>query len=1421
MMVRCCLCRLLRTAPPPGKKPMSAELQEHLQKNSASIDIAEALDFVSSLHGLPVTSAAYDHEFESWISDRCMPAGVVVTDETHPLPANTLPAIPESEVKGLVVQKPAVNPIAVLQHSADFHALAADKQPAANQHPRAGHTQPMWASPHMLLCGPQHPLYPMLPSVWVPFVPHVDASFFLTPYHRGTFYTHYELSSPQLNLGAQHNRGALFPKVDPSPSGRSPFTGTVRIGSVVCYQEMRNLAPGEKELPEHQGVVLACFVYMSKGSARQHFTDAVQKHNKDPADPLNLLLQQARSPVPHVLLLPLQKPHGSGFAEHWAHNKKSAICWPEFQDNASLVAVSTAFVTRIFALHELGELGPASSRAGVAPVMHQEKLADAKLTKQPVNPAAPSRLRDHIMSEAVQDKVAKYLLTAEQALLKQDCTIPTFLREIRSMSGLHFSQDALHTARARINCATPPLLPGLIRMRLHEQEKEPAFQSMVIDNSEVLQLSRSHSSSSSQRSKSTSSVGRTPRYDENEGDEHESDEGEGRVTGEEEEDEQQQPHSSEDEDGEQQQHSGATRQQAASSPSSVTSGMLSERLTRGAAFIAGLKLKEMEMDTSPPPRAQPGKQPAAKTRAPPPKKKKGKGKASAPPATASQKKKAGGKKADSPARAKKEEHGSEQEQEEEEEEQKEKDPDPSTLAAAQTIFLCLSDATKPLSTTPCTEFVLRSIYGGSSEDQLPATIRGPKNWDKANKIYDAWQASVWASLCPETHEGDGESVDPEFFHLLLQCAEQSTGFRRVVDMLSKSDWREHSPVYEPSRPEGQRSMQLWMGTDGKPPGPLGGWTGFELHEKCKGKALSLSKAFMGKLPPNDTDAVKKSTAEADKYIAIAAGLTKDTPASPSAASEPEDAGPAQLSASARKAVSASSSTSSNKRKSAAKNTTPPKRAKKAGSVATAPNRNERMRKREESVASSPPAVAASGAKKSPAPPAVLLSPTVAAPASSDGAARLHDVTDLTRSGGMQGDDDDDDDDDDEEAFEDEETRKLKQDLAKLLAEEERIKLKKQQQEQEQLEQRAKLQAEKQARREEKRKRKVAAVNEQLRLELAAKRQCLNKTAEIPLAPPAHSPHSSQQQQQQQQQQPNRSDASDSPMPMVNLSPSPQEVPLAHSLQQQQQQQQQQLTRPVLSIAQTESGPPMVPLSMLDQTLAMNNQLVARLLNQADTSRSSTAVPPTPPHASNDSARNTPARTKPQPQPMQQVPFAQLYYAAAPPAAAPRSSVMITEMPSGEENVGSTEDVDMTAAAPGSGARKGGGAGSGTRVPGPAVNLNEEQLHRAQSSASTKRSTGTGATRSVPQLAAGGSGSVYFGGLGFPSAAEFAPVQAATPGGLPMMQGGLPMMPAMTQAQFMQMQQQYMAFMAQAQAAQAQAQTQRGGGWPPLQPPSSK
>jgi hypothetical protein len=129
------------------------------------------------------------------------------------------------------------------------------------------------------------------------------------------------------------------------------------------------------------------------------------------------------------------------------------------------------------------------------------------------------------------------------------------------------------------------------------------------------------------------------------------------------------------------------------------------------------------------------------------------------------------------------------------------------------------------------------------------------------------------------------------------------------------------------------------------------------------------------------------------------------------------------------------------------------------------------------------------------------------------------------------------------------------------------------------------------------------------------------------------------------------------------------------------------------------------------------------------------------------------------------------------------------MHSGDEHCDSADeraDVDMTAAAAATSAPAAAAPNSGdTRHPSISPLRQQKRSAKAQASRGT-----TGASRSVPQLGAGGGGNVTFGGVVFPSAADMGAAAAPGPQGMLPNAALLQMQTQMQMAQLQAWQQMY-------------------------------
>ncbi len=407
---------------------------------------------LSLLHEAPVCLARFDRVLSTWLSNHAMPGGVVLFDRSEamgakfaplPYPTALVDASDDSDVQAAAAAKASPPPDRLKQ---PFFLLESnDCATASDDDSARAHFQPLIPAPDLLLQGPQHPCYPMQPSLWVPFAPSLKNEYYATPYHRGIFGT--ACHPCVLGVGRPLERSGDAHSMWDVKSGPA-FNGMVHWGSVVSYKLVKNG-------PVVDGVVVFTAVRMSESISKGWRHVVVSQ-------PRILELLEHKTPWPYVLVVPLQKEEGCASKD----DDPQRPCWQGGPAGKELVQIGTDQITRVFCSSELGAAGKSAERAVV---MHVDALT-SKAVKLPSS--SGSAIRNLATNHLVRTAVVNHILEASQRSGCGGATFNQFLLELREKASLQYPVDALLAARARMNHAQPMRRPGLLQQLLNEEQRE-------------------------------------------------------------------------------------------------------------------------------------------------------------------------------------------------------------------------------------------------------------------------------------------------------------------------------------------------------------------------------------------------------------------------------------------------------------------------------------------------------------------------------------------------------------------------------------------------------------------------------------------------------------------------------------------------------------------------------------------------------------------------------------------------------------------------------------------------------------------------------------------------------------------------------------------------------------------------------------
>jgi hypothetical protein len=452
---------------------MPSSLRSVLMKQSALVPLWDVHQYVEKVHQTRVVGALFDHQHYVWqYSDRQSAAGIILIEadftKEAPLPYPE-PRLDDGSDDALLLNVSTAkrHPMFLLEYLAGTKALIDQSGAPGVGSATAGHVQPLLAAPDWLLRGPSHCAYPMEPTVWVPFALTDNIQYFATPYHKGLF------------NGRSPSYGSSTPKPpEERPSAlahASAFDGMVHVGSVVSYRKL--------DESEGQGIVLLTYVRMSiSGNAHVLQAAAGGTENKflramlSSPQPIDTTLHHCidnAQPIPEMLVLQLK--NSSADAAHGSQ------CWQEVIFEATIVRADE--ITQIWQANQLGALGAPNKAATAAASSADEQSPPAQLmhrtspelTPKPLsNPAAPSRLREALLSSQAKQIALDFLCNAVKAGKRTVLSPSQFLSHLRSRASLNFPIDTLLNGRARINSFQPLAEPGIVKKRLQESASAAA-----------------------------------------------------------------------------------------------------------------------------------------------------------------------------------------------------------------------------------------------------------------------------------------------------------------------------------------------------------------------------------------------------------------------------------------------------------------------------------------------------------------------------------------------------------------------------------------------------------------------------------------------------------------------------------------------------------------------------------------------------------------------------------------------------------------------------------------------------------------------------------------------------------------------------------------------------------------------------------
>ena len=457
---------------------MSSKEREIVGKEGKSPDVDHLLPYMQSLHNQFIGSATFDLVHDGWLWDRTRPRGIVELQEMGITPPAPWPfsrdvdhslsqaQLPRAFLLEYVEGTRGLAPLAGDESSSQIAAATLAAAKTSSDFRSTGHTEALIPAPHLLLKSVSHPLFPMQSALWIPIPASVDATIFLTPFHRGAFYTPSALGligPNEINAArpCRFNLGS-----DGASSDLKSFKGAVYYGSVVSYLSNDDPTP-------QQGVVVLTYIRLTTGAGRDRMIAMCEELYTNPQgeDSINSHVLAAlkqmpdHGPVAMMAVWPLESSSPSSTSAPSASSSASSgssSCFQELAHCGGLKLISSQEVTKIWGKDELGSWSKLVVGHRELPQVPHRSCLEA----QPVlmdNPDRPTRLRV-ALRENLEIHQAQIEFLSKHALQHYNPDGGHFIKQAREAAQAGFPITQLLDARAATNCANHLPQPGRLSM---------------------------------------------------------------------------------------------------------------------------------------------------------------------------------------------------------------------------------------------------------------------------------------------------------------------------------------------------------------------------------------------------------------------------------------------------------------------------------------------------------------------------------------------------------------------------------------------------------------------------------------------------------------------------------------------------------------------------------------------------------------------------------------------------------------------------------------------------------------------------------------------------------------------------------------------------------------------------------------------
>jgi hypothetical protein len=382
-------------------------------RTNASPEVGKFFEQVEQSLGLKCLTAVHDHPINNVHWDRSYPGGLIQWDRQGHTPSFTA----SDNLPSLSAPPDAV----VLEYVAPTElSLETGNQSYS-------HVEPLIPASDMMLLGPENPIFPAEPTVWIPFHRSVRCEYFATPYHRGRMLSTNELDPANVagdrvtgNSAAEFGRGPLFPNAS---------HGTIYFGSVISYHPPIERDGEIVRGPLTNGVVALTFVRLTRKCGREYWSRTANH----PAAALDNL--PPLGPSPKVLVVPISMEKG-----------ESPKVSGEMSD------IPARCITKVWTDDELQKF----VKFRPSKVKHRVTM-DAKDVEVP-DPAYPTLFRAIVLNGTIKQTVIQWISSLSPEISSN--TTLNFLGEMTARAGIPFPIDALMNARAVVNCASSMIQLG-------------------------------------------------------------------------------------------------------------------------------------------------------------------------------------------------------------------------------------------------------------------------------------------------------------------------------------------------------------------------------------------------------------------------------------------------------------------------------------------------------------------------------------------------------------------------------------------------------------------------------------------------------------------------------------------------------------------------------------------------------------------------------------------------------------------------------------------------------------------------------------------------------------------------------------------------------------------------------------------------